>query len=145
MSILVDTNLLVYAAMPTSVHHEETRSWLKARFEDRSDRVGFTWSVLYGFMRLVSNPTVAGPQAISPAEAWTAANAFRLQSNARVVTAGDGHATIASELVSVAGLRSNDLPDVMLAAVAIEHGLVLCSHDHGFARFPGLRWSNPLA
>jgi len=32
-----------------------------------------------------------------------------------------------------------------LAALAIEHGLVLCSSDGGFARIPGLRWQNPLA
>ncbi|MGH8953269.1 MAG: hypothetical protein ACRDX9_17840 [Acidimicrobiia bacterium] len=47
--------------------------------------------------------------------------------------------------MAVPGLRSNELPDVQLAAAAIEHGLELCTHDHGFARFPGLRWSNPLA
>lgn len=31
--------------------------------------------------------------------------------------------------------------DVELAALAIEHGLVLASHDSGFRRFPGLRTS----
>ena len=29
--------------------------------------------------------------------------------------------------------------------VAIGHRLTLCSADAGFARFPGLRWINPLA
>lgn len=28
--------------------------------------------------------------------------------------------------------------------VAIEHGLILCSTDGDFARFPELRWENPL-
>jgi len=27
---------------------------------------------------------------------------------------------------------------------AIEHGLILCSTDGDFARFPGLRWQNPI-
>ena len=31
------------------------------------------------------------------------------------------------------------------AALAIEHNLTLCSTDGDFARFPGLRWENPLA
>lgn len=31
-----------------------------------------------------------------------------------------------------------------LAALAMEHGLELCSADRDFARFPGLRWRNPL-
>jgi hypothetical protein len=32
-----------------------------------------------------------------------------------------------------------------LAALAIEHGLALCSADGDFGRFAGLRWVNPLA
>jgi predicted nucleic acid-binding protein len=36
------------------------------------------------------------------------------------------------------------VPDADLAALAIEHGLVLCSSDADFARFPGLRGDNPL-
>jgi predicted nucleic acid-binding protein len=31
-----------------------------------------------------------------------------------------------------------------LAALAMEHGLTLFSSDRGFARYPGLRWENPL-
>lgn len=36
------------------------------------------------------------------------------------------------------------VPDAHLAALAIEHGLTLCSTDGDFARFAGLRWNNPL-
>jgi predicted nucleic acid-binding protein len=32
----------------------------------------------------------------------------------------------------------------LLAALAIEHGFILCSCDSDFARFPGLHWQNPL-
>jgi hypothetical protein len=42
-------------------------------------------------------------------------------------------------------LRSEDVPDIELAALAIEHGLVLASHDSGFRRFAGLRSLEPLA
>jgi predicted nucleic acid-binding protein len=37
------------------------------------------------------------------------------------------------------------VPDAHLAALAIEHGLTLCSTDGDFARFPDLMWENPLA
>jgi len=37
-----------------------------------------------------------------------------------------------------------DLVSDALAALAIEHGLVLTTTDRDFARFPGLRWENPL-
>lgn len=36
------------------------------------------------------------------------------------------------------------VPDAHLAALAIEHGLQLCSTDRDFARFEGLRWIDPL-
>jgi predicted nucleic acid-binding protein len=38
----------------------------------------------------------------------------------------------------------NLVPDAHLAALAIEHGLELCSTDTDFARFPEIRWRNPL-
>ena len=40
--------------------------------------------------------------------------------------------------------EANLIPDTHLAALAIEHGLILCSTDDDFGRFPGLRWRNPL-
>lgn len=145
MSILVDTNLLVYASLPRSPQHHQTLKWLKSRFGDERDTVGLSWQVLYGFMRLVSNRRIVGEEAVDPSTAWAAATAFRLQGNARIVSPGERHATIAAELIATPGLSANDIPDVQMAATAIEHGLVLCSHDHGFARYPGLRWLDPLS
>jgi len=47
-------------------------------------------------------------------------------------------------LVADLGITGNLVTDAQLAALAIEHGLVVCSADTDFARFPGLRWENPL-
>jgi predicted nucleic acid-binding protein len=47
-------------------------------------------------------------------------------------------------LLMLPGVLGNLVPDAHLAALAIEHGLTLCSTDGDFARFPGLRWINPL-
>jgi hypothetical protein len=58
---------------------------------------------------------------------------------------GPKHERIASELAVTPGLRSEDVPDVELAALAIEHGLTLASHDAGFRRFEGVRTIDPLA
>jgi predicted nucleic acid-binding protein len=41
-------------------------------------------------------------------------------------------------------IAANLVSDTHLAALAIEHGLTLCSMDGNFGRFPGLRWQNPL-
>jgi len=42
-------------------------------------------------------------------------------------------------------MTSRLVPDAHVAALAIEHGLTLCSSDGDFARFTGLSWDNPLA
>jgi predicted nucleic acid-binding protein len=47
-------------------------------------------------------------------------------------------------LIALPGIDANLVHDAHLAALAIEHGLTLCSTDGDFARFPGLRWINPL-
>jgi len=41
--------------------------------------------------------------------------------------------------------KTNLVADSHLVALAIEHGLTLYSVDGDFARFPGLRWENPLS
>ena len=40
---------------------------------------------------------------------------------------------------------ANLVTDARLAALAIEHGCKLASTDSDFARFPKLKWINPLA
>ena len=55
------------------------------------------------------------------------------------------HDEILGELLERSRAAGNLVPDAHLAALAIEHGLTLCSADGDFARFPGLRWVNPLA
>ena len=57
----------------------------------------------------------------------------------------ESHSRVLGEML-VSGNAYGDLvPDAHLAALAIEHGLTLCSNDRDFARFPKLRWTNPLA
>ncbi len=48
------------------------------------------------------------------------------------------------QLITGHQLRSTAIPDVHLAALALEHGVGVCSADTDFARFDGLRWFNPL-
>jgi toxin-antitoxin system PIN domain toxin len=54
------------------------------------------------------------------------------------------HSRILRDLLRGVGSAGNLVPDAHLAALAIEHGAELCSADHDFGRFPGLRWVDPL-
>jgi hypothetical protein len=48
------------------------------------------------------------------------------------------------DLIERANARGPLVSDAVLAALALEHGAALASTDRDFARFPGLRWVNPL-
>ena len=55
------------------------------------------------------------------------------------------HRRVLGQLLAATSVRANLVPDAHLAALAIEHGLVLASTEGDFARFPGVRFENPLA
>jgi hypothetical protein len=58
---------------------------------------------------------------------------------------GPEYSRILRQLITEHAVRGNLVPDAMLAALAVEHGLTLYSTDTDFARFSGLHWTNPLA
>lgn len=58
---------------------------------------------------------------------------------------GAGHVELLAALLGAGPVTSRLVPDAHLAALAVEHRLVLCSTDGDCARFAGLRWENPLA
>lgn len=62
-----------------------------------------------------------------------------------IPTPTERHREVLAELLAGSGVRANLVPDAHLAALAIEHGLTLVSTDGDFARFPGIRFENPLA
>lgn len=142
--MLVDTNLLVYATFADAPEHPRARAWLEERLSSEEGTLAFCWPVLYAFLRLITSPRVFGPHALAVSRGWAAVDAYLQQPAARLVVPGAGHAAIAAELAATPGLRSEDVPDVEIAALAIEHGLALASHDHGFRRFTSLRVLDPL-
>jgi uncharacterized protein len=142
--ILVDTNLLVYATFADASQHDAARAWLGERLGEGEGSVALCWPVLYAFLRLVTSPRVFGQHAVSVQEGWLVVAAYLEQQAVRLVAPGAGHAAIAAELAQTPGLSSDDVPDLEIAALAIEHGLVLASHDHGFRRFTRLRFVDPL-
>lgn len=140
--ILVDTNLLLYAAIDGAPEHDLARPWLDDQLEN-APRVGLPWHSLLGFVRLASNRTVhrRGP---TVAEAWRIAGNWLSAANVWIPQPTEHHADVLDTLFASTNVRSGDVMDAHLAALAIEHGLTLCSNDRDFARFPNLRWMNPL-
>lgn len=82
---------------------------------------------------------------MTPAEAIRTLNQWLAQPGVQILTPGDGHARILFDLIAEAGTAGNLTTDAHLAALAIEYQAEIASADTDFARFPGLRWFNPLA
>jgi uncharacterized protein len=141
--ILVDVNLLVYATAEGSPRHEAARAWLNARLNGPYG-VGLPWSSLSGFLRVISNPRFQErPMPVD--RAWRLVGEWLDLEVTFTPEPAERHRRIVSGLIPFIGNRPNLVPDAHLAALAMEYGLTLCSTDGDFARFPGLRWENPLA
>ena len=141
---LVDTNLLVYATFVDAPEHDRAREWLEAHLGEGEGTVALCWPVVYAFLRLITSSRVFGRHVLTVRDGWAVVAGYLNQPAIRLVTPGAGHAEIAADLAATPGLRSDDVPDIEIASLAIEHGLVLASHDHGFRRFSGLRVVDPL-
>ncbi len=140
--ILLDVNLLVYAHVSSTPQHRPARAWLDERLNGPA-RVGMPWPTLLGFMRLVTNPRIyQRPEPIE--DAWRQVEAWLNWPTVWIPQPTENHRTVLGMLLRDPSIRANLVPDAHLAALAIEHGLILCSTDGDFARFPGLRWENPL-
>jgi uncharacterized protein len=82
---------------------------------------------------------------LSPAAAWECVADWLAAPAAWVPTPTERHAEVLDRLIAAHQLRATAIPDAHLAALAVEHGVGVCSADTDFARFEGLRWFNPLA
>jgi toxin-antitoxin system PIN domain toxin len=139
--ILLDANLLVYAHVEDFPQHDAAHRWLDGQLSGRT-KVGLPWASLLAFVRLVSNPRVFDrPEPVG--DAWAQVEAWLNATPAWVPSPTDRHREVLAALIPTV-TKATLVPDAHLAALAIEHGLVLASTDGDFARFPGLRWQNPL-
>lgn len=140
--ILVDTNLLIYASVDSFPQHERARRWLDGRLNGAAP-VALPWATLVGFLRVVTNPRVF-EQPTAMTDAWRQVLSWLDCEPTWIPEPTERHPEILGELLAAPGVHANLVPDAHLAALAIGHGLVLCSTDGDFARFAGLRWANPL-
>jgi uncharacterized protein len=140
--ILFDVNVLVLAHRRDQDEHDVVRSWLER--EVNSERpFALADVVSAGFIRLVTNPRIyARPSSLETAAAFV--DGLVDQPTCLITSAGTRHWPIFRNLLRDADARGNLVPDAHLAAIAIEHGATIATRDRGFARFPGVRWIDPL-
>ena len=139
----MDANLLIYAANADAPQHSAAHHWLDGSLNGET-RVGLPWASLLAFLRLTTNPRVF-PRPLDMRTAWGRVEAWLACELAWIPEPTSRHPEILARLLAGPGVHANLVPDAHLAALAIEHGLELCSTDGDFARFADLRWVNPIA
>jgi toxin-antitoxin system PIN domain toxin len=141
--IVPDINLLLYATISSFPEHDAARRWLEA-IMNGDDPIGLTPPVVFGFLRIASNPRVFDPPmsvdaAAKHVESWLA------REHVRYLAPGPRHLELAFELLRRLGAAHDLTTDVQITAYAMENDAVVCSNDSDFARFHGVRSMNPLA
>lgn len=141
--IIPDVNLLLYAVVDGFAEHERSRSWLEEQLNG-PEQVGLAVPALFGFVRLGTSARVL-TDPLSVDEAASYLSQWLDQPGTRLLRFERRHLERAMALLRGVGTGANLTTDAQLAALALEEGAEVCSNDSDFARFPGLRWSNPLA
>ena len=140
--IVPDINLLVYAYNDGAPLHDAARRWWEA-LVNGSERVGVPWAVATGFVRLMTHsraltsPIPVG-DAVGHVREW-----FRY-AHVTPLSPGADHLTHVQRSLDACGVGGDLVTDAHIAALAIEYQAEVHSNDSDFARFPGLRWRNPL-
>lgn len=140
--MIVDANILLYAVDTQSAHHDRAAEWLVSALNGQR-RVGLPWQTLGAFVRIATHPRVTshplgGLEAQRYVESWVGSRA------AWVPPATDRTVRLLVDLCRRHRVTGNLVTDAQLAALAIENGVEVVSADSDFARFPEVRWVNPL-
>ena len=139
----VDTNILIYAEVESSKHHERARDILK-KLAEGANPWAIPWPCVYEFLRVATHPRVFHPPA--PLDIVLEDLRQLLASPSLVLlTETDRHFSALDETIRQAGAAGNLIHDAHIAALCLEHGISeLITGDRDFSRFTGLKIINPF-
>ena len=139
---LPDVNVLIAAFRTDAPEHSVCRPWLDALV--RSDaRFGISPLALAAVVRVTTNTRLPKiPSSIT--DAFGFCDDLPRQPHCQIVEPGERHWDIFKRLCVETNTRG-PLVTAWYAALAIEWGCEWITMDRDFARFPGLKWSAPIA
>jgi len=140
--IVLDANILLYAYSFEAPEHSAARGYLERIFAAR-EKIGLPLQSIAAFLRIVTHPRL-GRTRISLAEAVEVVDQWLSLPQVRVLVPGESHWHILRRMLIEGHATGRLVTDAQIAAVTVEFGGELQTNDRDFARFPGLRWQNPL-
>lgn len=139
---LLDANILLYAYNSDSPHHDVCRAWLEQAF-NAAEPLALPWQTLLAFVRICTNPR-ASSRPLSSEQACAIVDRWLEHPNVTILSATERFWTILREQIIEGRVSGPLITDAALAALALEHGAVLCSTDRDFRRFRSLKLIDPL-
>jgi toxin-antitoxin system PIN domain toxin len=141
-AVLVDADLLIRAHHRQVPLHEHARAW-RAETLSAAPTVGMRWVTSLAFLRISTHPR-ALPRPSGIEQAWAVVQDGSQRANVSCPGPTERHQALLGDLLVRGRAGGNHTSDAYLDAPAIGWGLELCSADRDFARYPGLRWRDPL-
>lgn len=142
--LVVDTNVLVYAADADSPRHRQANDWL-VRQRARPDAWYVTWSIVYEFLRVTTHPRVMR-QPWNARDAWAFIAALLDSPGFDLLIPTPRHALVVEQvLAELPTLSGNLIHDAHTAILMREHGIHrICTYDADFHRFSFLEVVEPV-
>jgi toxin-antitoxin system PIN domain toxin len=141
--ILADANLLLYAYNASAPEHPRARVWLESSLSEAMP-FALCWWTIGAFLRLSTNRAIY-PAPLAIDEASRVVGAWLDRPMVVILEPGLRYWPIARRLLEESNARGPLVADALLAALALEHGATLATHDADFRRFPRLATIDPLA
>ena len=141
--IVIDANILLYAYDVNAPMHQPASRYLEQTFSAPAS-VGIPLQSVLAFLRIgTQRGALRAPYSVAEAVAFV--DGWLALPQVRLLIPGDRHWTILQRVLIEGHAEGRLVTDAQIAAITIEYGGELHTCDRGFARFPGLRWKNPLA
>jgi toxin-antitoxin system PIN domain toxin len=138
----IDTNVLVYAEIVSSTHHQTARRLLTELAEGNVPWA-IPWPCVYEFLRVVTHLKVFSPPV--PLDiALRDLTEIMASPTLVMLSETPRHSDVMATIVRESGVTGNLIHDAHIAALCIEHGISeLITGDRDFSRLP-VRVSNPF-
>jgi len=141
--ILADANILIYAYNEVASEHKAARAWLRTSLAG-PESIAISLFAIMAFVRVATNKKIFS-KPYSTDEAFDVVQNWLSAPGSVLLTPGDEHLKIVKRLANESGVYGATLTDAHIAALAIEHGVMLATTDIDFNQFKGLKFFNPLA
>lgn len=139
----IDTNVLIFAEITSSRHHDKARALLQELAEGGRPWA-IPWPCIYEFLRVVTHPRVFHPP-VPMERALSDITRVLSSPTLRLLQETSRHSGIMASVLRESAASGNLIHDAHIAALCIEHGVSdLYTGDRDFRRFSLLNVVDPF-